>query len=481
MLGSICVRHSAAIVVLVVCCACVRAETLSFAAPVKYQVPTPVGVGVSDLNGDGRPDIAVVNNSGSSVSILLNSGMGTFGPAGVFPTAGNPSRVVLADFNRDGLADLATSHNSNPGLVSVLTNTGNSLSAPSIFAAGKNAWGFASADFNKDGRDDLVVSNNDFPSNALQILLNTSTSAGISFQGPTGFGTQAYNTELAVGDLNNDGIPDAVVANPSGGDGQSSFMVYISRGDGSFYAPVSYAGTRQTLSVVLGDVNSDGKLDVLVNHYISSGGFFGRPPTVTGRLDVCLNKGDGTFTFSHSYDLGPVRYMSHVLALGDLRRSGKLDLVYIGASTISIMQGNGNGTFSAPVLLSNMTANEVKLADVNQDGNLDLLASDSGNNALAVFLNNAPPAYPPTIGSVPPVTLEQESAEGTTYNLGLPKAFDYAGRPLEVISDAPGIFPPGTTVVTFSAKDAWGKEVTSTTSVTVVDTTPPVVTAPGAL
>jgi large repetitive protein len=80
----------------------------------------------------------------------------------------------------------------------------------------------------------------------------------------------------------------------------------------------------------------------------------------------------------------------------------------------------------------------------------------------------------PTFSGVPaPVTIEQSSQSGATFSVSMPPATDNCSGSVVVSSNAPATFPPGPTTVTFSARDAAGNSATATTTVTVVDTRPP--------
>src|ERR1051325_12222401 len=85
-----------------------RAATLTFQPPVNYPVGTaPHAVAVGDFNGDGALDLAVVNASDGSVSVLLGHGDGTFEAAMNFSACSNCNRIATGDFNGDGESDLA--------------------------------------------------------------------------------------------------------------------------------------------------------------------------------------------------------------------------------------------------------------------------------------------------------------------------------------------------------------------------------------
>src|SRR3954447_5118259 len=174
----------------------------------------PQGLAVGDLNGDGRPDIAVANHMSSTVSVLLGSGSsGTVGflqavgspfPTANGPTAGNgPANIAIGDVNGDGKPDLATANDSSNNSSVFL---GNGLGrfahiAGSPFSAGSGSLGVATGDLNGDGRADVAVANR--TTNNLTVLLSTGSSLAA---GPTPT-VSSPNSVIAV-DLNGDGRLD---------------------------------------------------------------------------------------------------------------------------------------------------------------------------------------------------------------------------------------------------------------------------------
>ncbi|MFT3769070.1 MAG: VCBS repeat-containing protein [Minicystis sp.] len=169
-------------------------------------------VGVADLNGDGKPDLAVANFLAPSVGVLLNNGDGTFAAQVDYPTAANnsPSTVAIADLNGDGKPDLAVANAVTPCSVSVLLNKGDGTFAPEVHyptgdpPTGLGIW-VAAADLNGDGKPDLAVASG----LGVDVLLNEGDGTfAPKVEHPTGTGP----TSVAVADLNGDGKPDLAAA-----------------------------------------------------------------------------------------------------------------------------------------------------------------------------------------------------------------------------------------------------------------------------
>lgn len=175
----------------------------------------PEFIVTADFNGDGKLDLATCNSGNpvgnNKISVLLGNGDGTFQtPPALYTTGLNPIFMVTADFNGDGKPDLATSN--SHGTISVLLNSGTgTFPAKTDPSAGTDPNGLAAADVNLDGFPDLVVASGG--SNSVTVLLNNTDG---TFQQPA-IGTTAVagSTPLGIttGDFNVDGKPDVGVAN----------------------------------------------------------------------------------------------------------------------------------------------------------------------------------------------------------------------------------------------------------------------------
>ncbi len=220
----------------------------------------PVTVVTGDFNGDGKPDVAVVNESSADVSILLGDGKG--GVKLVEPpqvTGGDHAGpAAVGDFNGDGKLDVAVGNGS--GQVSMMLGNGTgkmTRGAGSPF--GLSPTGLAAGDFNGDGKLDVAVANS---TGTISILLGDGTGAlkPLALAPPIMAGGSP--TALAAADLNNDGKLDLVVANGATGD----LSVLLGNGAGGFTpapgSPIATGGTTPS-SLGIGDVNGDGRLDLV--------------------------------------------------------------------------------------------------------------------------------------------------------------------------------------------------------------------------
>jgi len=359
----------------------------TFQAPTFYNnggYSVPYGMAVVDFNGDGKADLALTNQGGLNVSVLLGNGDGTFQAATNYVAGSFPYGLATGDFNGDGKPDLAVANSGgqgeNLGTVSVLFGNGDgTLQAATGYAAGSVPLFAAVGDFNGDGEPDLAVANED--GNSVSVLVGNGDG---TFQAAVNYGAGSNPYSIAVGDFNGDGKPDLAVANY----GSSNVSVLLGNGDGTFQAAVSYGAGSNPYSIAVGDFNGDGKQDLVVAN--------GSSDNVT----VLLGNGDGSFQAVVSYYLGQGLYAWSV-AVGDFNGDGKLDLV-VGDYYASVLLGNGDGTFQAPVNNNLGGSYSLVVGDFNGDGKPDLATTYPGqpfsNGSVTVALGNGDGTFH-TVGS----------------------------------------------------------------------------------
>jgi hypothetical protein len=248
--------------------------TLSFAAQQTFAVGVgPAWVAVADLNGDGRPDLAVANSSVGTVSVFLNTtppgaSAVSFAAQQTFAVSGRPGYLAVADLNDDGRPDLVTG-NYTGNNISVLLNTTTagattpSFAAQQTFAAGGGAQGVAAADLNGDGRPDLAVAN--YFDRTVSVYMNTMAAGATtpSFTAQQTFAAGANPIFVAAEDLDGDGRPDLAVAN-SGATTVSVLLNTAAAGASapSFAAQQTFTAGNQPYGVAAGDFNTDGRPDL---------------------------------------------------------------------------------------------------------------------------------------------------------------------------------------------------------------------------
>ncbi len=274
----------------------------SFAAPLNQPLRRAiVGIEAADFNGDGRPDLVTGSAASPIVSILLGNGDGSLLDFGTYPAGPGAADVVVSDFNRDGLRDLGVANYQNGAgsTASVLLGAGDgSFFAPATFATGDGPFNIAAGDFNEDGFPDLATAN--VYSNDVSVLINNQND---TFAAPVSYPAGSVTIALVVSDLNGDGNLDLVAANNSAG----TVSVLRGNGDGTFLAAQNYPAGAAPISLVVTDFTGDGALDAVVANRNSAtvsllrgngaGGFLA-PETYTvlaGPIDVVAGdfNGDG--------------------------------------------------------------------------------------------------------------------------------------------------------------------------------------------
>jgi hypothetical protein len=208
------------------------AATPAFAALQTFATgAAPISVTAADVNGDGRPDLIVASSTEGRVSVLLNTTapgamVPSFAPRQAFDTGGIPSSATAADVNGDGRPDLIVANRavvgSDNGTVSVLLNTTApgaataAFTSEQSFATGNRSWSVTAADVNGDGRPDLLVAN--LFGNTISVLRNTTApgAATPAFAAQQTFATGSLPHSVTTADVNGDGTPDLLVANPDG-------------------------------------------------------------------------------------------------------------------------------------------------------------------------------------------------------------------------------------------------------------------------
>jgi hypothetical protein len=327
--------------------------------------PVPAGSGPSpmatgDFNGDGKVDLAVVNESSDNVSVFLSNGDGTFQAAVNYSVASQPMSIAVGDFNGDGKLDMAVVNNLSDS-VSVLLGKGDGTFQPAVnYGVGSTPNSVAVGDFNGDGNVDLAVVNN--VSNNVSVLLGKGDG---TFQPAVNYGVGSNPTSIAVGDFNGDGKLDLVVGDfvaPN-----SNLSILLGNGDGTFQTATNNSIGIIANSVAVGDFNGDGKLDVAVAG--------GHCKTGCPILQVLLGNGDGTFQPVRSF-LNPTRNQANFIILGDFNGDGKLDMIVTYSQpAISVFLGMGDGQFQSPVNYNSLglaQTNALAIGDFNGDGKLDL-------------------------------------------------------------------------------------------------------------
>ncbi|HET6178662.1 MAG TPA: VCBS repeat-containing protein, partial [Candidatus Sulfotelmatobacter sp.] len=345
-----------------------QSAATDFTSPKGYPVGTnPAAVVVGDFNGDGKLDLAVVNQGSGNVSILLGNGDGTFQAAKNVSVGGTPISIVVGDFNGDHKLDLVIG--STTSAIMLLGNGDGTFGPPTQINV--NASSMLATDINQDGKLDLI------------------TNGGLLL----GNGDGTFQTSLLldgaapflVADFNGDGKPDVL----------TSKNVLLGNGDGTFQAPKPLPGANCSIVTSCfyisasgaADFNKDQKLDIALVRSLKSIGSHQTSLAVF----ILSGNGDGTFQTPVEMSLSGA-----FVASADFNGDGKPDLAIMpsikqDSPLVYVELGKGDGTFPSTFTFDTGAGPNFLLAvDLNGDKLPDLIATDPADNTVTVMLNTSP-------------------------------------------------------------------------------------------
>jgi hypothetical protein len=404
----------------------------------------PTGTAIADFDGDGKPDIAVTDDYGHTLSLYWNISVagtldtGSFAPRVELPASPaeySPYMLGTGDVDGDGKLDLITT-DVGGNTVSVYRNQSapGSLSSNSFapfvsFATGAGPRSVALVDLDADGRPEIVTANYD--SSTVSILRNTGVTGQISsnsfaprFDLPAGAGAHG----LAVADLDGNGRPDLATANAVG----ASLSLFRNIGSGpiasdSFAPAVNIPGPDHAHFVRAADLDADGRAELLVTSYLGQ------------TLTVYRNQADSGVLNSNSFTAGVTLALAgrgHTISLGDLNGDTRPDIAVdteIGDS-IALFQnqsapgGFTNDSLAARVdLAAGWNAWGSSVGDLDGDGRPDIIFANTYDDIISIYHNLSPlgPNVPPGDCVAAPAELvgwwrgENNTSDATGGNAGI--------------------------------------------------------------
>ena len=340
--------------------------SLSASADIKF-------IKIGDFNNDGILDIITVNAVGSTISVFLGKGDGTYQTGTPFSfdpiDPDNPSAngIAVGDFNNDGNLDIAVT--ASPDYQSILLGNGDgTFTYKETYAgSGRIPYAIALGDFNRDGNLDIVTVNS--ADNA--VTVNSGDGSG-GFQSGVQYGIGASPTTVAIGDFNGDGILDLATANGS----DNTVSILLGQANGTFGVATPFNTGANPFNIAIGDFNGDGFADIATASFGDNA------------VTILLGKGDGTFEPAVNYPAGTA---PNGLSVGDFNGDGILDIVVTnisGLSAVTILFGKGDGTFNQQLSLANDNpSSEIAIGDFNGDGLLDLAFTYYEKSTVSMLLD----------------------------------------------------------------------------------------------
>ncbi|WP_395612630.1 FG-GAP-like repeat-containing protein, partial [Allosphingosinicella sp.] len=365
----------------------VNTSPTSFATPLNSGALTnATSLVTGDLNGDGKLDLVYIGDLSHQLGVRLGNGDGTFAATTTLAAGANPTEVILADVDGDGDRDIVSTNyasgGSSFGSVGVNLNNGSGVfGAYQSLASLQSPYDVVAADVNGDGRLDIIVDRRDY--GLVSVLL--ATGAPGNFAAPVTYNatTPNYTTGITVGDFNNDGLVDIVAFNQGlkAGGGNGTVTLLLNTGNGTFGAPTDIftSGTVQPYEGVAYDLNGDGNMDLVFANY-----------TVSDGLTVMLGNGNGTFAAPTSYATGGD---ADSVSVGDVNGDGRPDLIASNGagSSVAVFVGNGDGTFQSRVdyPIASTYAETPVVGDFNGDGRLDIAVNGGTSSGQFVLLSTS--------------------------------------------------------------------------------------------
>ena len=340
---------------------------------------SPATAAVEDLDLDRNADVVTANAGTRDLAVLLGSDRGFVGSAN-FPQVGefSPAAAVVADIDADGTPDVVTADTESKNVSALLGNGDGSFQEPlpprgainpevALTDLHVHPRQLAVGDLSGDGLPDIVTANTQ--ENSVTILVATDSGPlRVRVRYPLNGGESPE--QVAVGDVNGDGRLDILTVNSLSED----LSLLLGEGDGWFSPAVAIElpGANTPASIALGDVNQDDKLDVVVGNRLG------------GSLLIGLGDGEGAFSALEEIELGGITRVSSI-GITDRDRDGLEDILASGPGVALVLRGRGDGSFGQPTSVlfrDDAKLSDIVSADIDGDGNTDLVMVDAHHDRV---------------------------------------------------------------------------------------------------
>ncbi len=358
-----------------------------------------VGVATADFDGDGKPDIVIAEYGnvgvGMNVRVLRNTstaGAFSLAPPQAYSVGVGPYAVAVGDFDGNGKLDIVTANygdnsSGNGTTISVLRNTSTngtiSFAAKQDFTVSIGPGFVAVGDFDGDGKLDIVTANYQVGAGTtVSVLRNTSISGTISFAAKQDFTVGLGPKSVAVGDVDGDGKLDIITANGYG-NSVSVLRNTSTMGAISFAPKQDFTVGDSPAAVKIADFDGDGKPDLVTANYLANSVSVLRNTSTSGAI---------SFAPARSFGVGD---SPESLAIADFDGDGKPDLVTandVGSGTVEVLRNTStSGVVSfapAQTISAGSRPYGMATADLDGDGKPDLVVASYSTPGILSVLRN---------------------------------------------------------------------------------------------
>lgn len=308
---------------------------------------------ISDLNGDGKGDIYMVDSSGE-LHVRINNGNGSYNSKIEYSTDAEDPSFVAVDIDGDGDLDIIVSNDDGSDIFILKNNGDGTFASATNINYGSPSYSIGATDLDHDGNPDLILGTD-------SILVSLNTDGLGLFSSYTSYlpGSSSYDiVDIAVSDMDADGDVDIIAL-----DNNNGFYLFKNNGDGTLQEAILLGQADEPSSVSIGDLDNDGDADFVV----SSIDYY--------RIYVYKNNGDATFAASAQYETDDL--MKHT-TLSDIDGDGDLDLIGEAESDyyIHLFLNSGNGAYPSYSSLNiNSYVSSFSLSDFDNDNDVDLFVA----------------------------------------------------------------------------------------------------------
>ena len=359
------------------------AHAVNFTGPTTTAVgSSPQSVITGNFNGDSDPDLAVVSQNASNVSVLLGGAGASFSAPATLTAGLTPLAAVAGDFNGDADPELAVVNEASNDVSILVGGAGGTFSAPTNYLVGTTPQSLGVGDFNGDSDPDLAVVNEG--SSNVSILLG---GAGATFGAPTNFGVGGLPRALTVADFNGDADPDLAVANEA----TNNVSVLVGAAGGTFTGPTNVSVCSAPTWIASGLFNGDSDPDLVVVNELCH------------NVSVLLGGANASFGAATNFATGN---LPDGVAVGEFTGDSDPDLAVAnqGSDNISILAGGLGGAFVGPTdFVSGDGPSAVAVGDFDADADQDLAVTNELVDNVAILLNSSTDGYPRPRGATPMV------------------------------------------------------------------------------